>query len=56
MYGWRTFGMLTVPSAFRLFSRKAISIRGGATTVLFSVFAKYFVPSAAFTRMPSLLA
>ncbi len=33
-------GILTVPSAFRLFSRKAISILGGATTVLFKVWAK----------------
>ena len=35
--GESAFGMFTLPSAFRLFSRNAISIRGGATTVLFSV-------------------
>ena len=32
---------VTLPSACRLFSRNAISIRGGATTVLFKVCAKY---------------
>ena len=37
IYGWSTFGMVTVPSACRWFSRNAISIRGGATTVLFRV-------------------
>ena len=37
IYGWSTFGMVTVPSAWRWFSRNAISIRGGATTVLFRV-------------------
>ena len=33
-------GTRTDPSAQRLFSKKAISIRGGATTVLFSVWGK----------------
>ena len=33
-----------------------MSILGGATTVLFSVCARYFCPSAPFTRMLSLLA
>ena len=37
MYGRRTSGIYTEPSAWRWFSRNAISIRGGATTVLFSV-------------------
>ena len=30
IYGCSTSGMVTVPSACRWFSRKAISIRGGA--------------------------
>ena len=47
---------LQLPSAFRLFSRNAISILGGATTVLFSVCARYFLPSCPFTRIFSLLA
>ena len=51
MYIRRTSGMLTVPSAFRLFSRNAISIRGGATTVLFRVCARYFFPSSPLTRI-----
>lgn len=34
------FGILTEPSSLRLFSKNAISIRGGATTVLLSVCAK----------------
>ena len=33
-------GMFSDPSALRLFSKKAMSIRGGATTVLFRVWAK----------------
>ena len=33
-------GILTEPSAHRLFSKKAMSILGGATTVLLSVCAK----------------
>lgn len=37
IYGRSTSGILTVPSALRLFSKNAISIRGGATTVLLSV-------------------
>ena len=41
MYGRRASGMRTLPSAWRLFSRNAMSIRGGATTVLFSVWARY---------------
>ena len=35
-----TSGIFTEPSSLRLFSRKAISIRGGATTVLFRVCGK----------------
>ena len=50
MYGRRASGMRTLPSAWRLFSRNAISIRGGATTVLFSVWARY-LPFSPFTRM-----
>ena len=41
--------MLTLPSSFKLFSKNAISIRGGATTVLFKVCAKYLFPSFPFT-------
>ena len=37
IYGRRTSGILTLPSACRLFSRNAINILGGATTVLFRV-------------------
>ncbi len=44
-------GIRTRPSACRLFSRKAISIRGGATTVLFRVCAKYLRPSSPLTRI-----
>ena len=51
MYGCRASGILTDPSAFRLFSRNAISILGGATTVLFNVCARYFLPSLPFTRI-----
>ena len=40
MYGCSTSGMVTLPSACRWFSRKAISIRGGATQVLFRVWAR----------------
>ena len=40
IYGCNGFGIETVPSAFRLFSKNAINIRGGATTVLFKVCAK----------------
>ena len=40
IYLRRTSGMRIVPSACRLFSKNAISMRGGATTVLFSVCAK----------------
>ena len=40
IYGCSTSGMVTVPSACRWFSRKAISIRGGATQVLFRVWAR----------------
>ena len=56
MYGRSTSGMRTEPSACRLFSRNAISILGGATTVLFSVCAKYLFPSLPFTRIPRRLA
>ena len=37
IYGRRTSGIFMLPSACRLFSRNAISILGGATTVLFKV-------------------
>lgn len=40
MYGLRASGMVTVPSDCRWFSRKAMSILGGATTVLLRVWAK----------------
>lgn len=56
IYGCSTFGMLTLPSAFKLFSRNAINILGGATTVLFKVFAKYLFPSFPLTRIFNLLA
>ena len=56
IYRWSGSGIRMLPSAFRLFSRNAISILGGATTVLFRVWAKYLLPSAALTRMPSRLA
>ena len=36
---------------FKLFSRNAISILGGATTVLFNVCAKYLLPSFPLTRI-----
>lgn len=50
IYGCRAAGIFTEPSALRLFSRKAISILGGATTVLFKVCAKY-LPSFPSTRI-----
>ena len=56
IYRWSGSGIRMLPSGFRLFSKKAISILGGATTVLFKVCAKYLLPSAALTRMPSRLA
>ena len=37
IYGCNTSGILTLPSSLRLFSSKAISILGGATTVLLRV-------------------
>ena len=43
--------MVTVPSACRWFSRKAISIRGGATQVLFSVWASWVLPFSSLKRM-----
>lgn len=51
MYGCNAFGIFTVPSAFKLFSKNAISILGGATTVLFNVCARYFLPSLPLTRI-----
>ena len=56
MYGLNASGIRMLPSACILFSKNAINILGGATTVLFNVCAKYFLPSAPFTRIPSLLA
>ena len=55
MYGRRTSGILTLPSALRLFSRNAMSIRGGATTVLLRVCTRYF-PFSPLTLILSLLA
>lgn len=40
IYGCNGFGILMLPSSLILFSKNAISIRGGATTVLFNVCAK----------------
>src|SRR5699024_4407250 len=56
IYGCSAFGMLTLPSAFKLFSKNAISILGGATTVLFNVWARYFLPPSPLTRIFSLRA
>ena len=39
IYGCKALGTSTLPSACKLFSRKAMSILGGATTVLFRVWA-----------------
>ena len=55
IYGLNATGILTVPSSLRLFSRNAINILGGATTVLLSVCGKY-LPSLPFTRILSRLA
>ena len=44
MYMRSGWGMSMEPSALRLFSRKAISIRGGATTVLFKVWGSNSCP------------
>src|SRR5574344_1103116 len=55
IYGLKLSGILTLPSACKLFSKNAISIRGGATTVLFSVCAKY-LPFSPFTLIFNLLA
>ena len=55
MYGLNASGILTEPSACKLFSRNAINILGGATTVLFNVCARYFSPLP-FTRIFNLLA
>ena len=56
MYGLKTSGITIVPSSWRLFSRKAISILGDATTVLLSVWAKYLLLSSVTILMLSLLA
>ena len=56
IYGCKAFGIFTLPSSFKLFSKKAINILGGATTVLFNVWAKYFLPSLPLIRIPNLLA
>ena len=40
IYGCKALGTSTLPSACKLFSRKAMSILGGATTVLFRVWAR----------------
>ena len=55
IYGLRASGILTLPSAFKLFSRNAMSILGGATTVLLSVWAKC-LPSLPLMRIFSLRA
>lgn len=54
IYGCNTSGIWTVPSFWRLFSKNAINILGGATTVLFNVWAKYFF--SPFTLIFNLLA
>ena len=51
MYGRNASGISTEPSACKLFSKKAINIRGGATQVLFKVCAKYLLPFSSFTRI-----
>ena len=56
IYGVRTAGMVMLPSACRWFSRKAMSIRGGATTVLLRVWGRYILPSPPLTRIFSRLA
>ena len=55
IYILRGSGIFTLPSACSRFSRKAISILGGATTVLFNVWAKY-IPSSPLSLIPNLLA
>ncbi len=40
IYGCKALGTSTLPSACKLFSKKAMSILGGATTVLFRVWAR----------------
>ena len=42
IYGLNASGILTEPSACKLFSKNAIDILGGATTVLFNVCARYY--------------
>ena len=37
IYGCNAFGIFIDPSSFKLFSKNAINILGGATTVLFNV-------------------
>ena len=37
MYGLNASGIFIEPSSFKLFSKNAINILGGATTVLFNV-------------------
>ena len=55
IYGLKASGIFTDPSSFKLFSKNAINILGGATTVLFKVCAKY-LPFSPFTRIFNLLA
>ena len=50
MYGLNATGTFIVPSSFKLFSRNAINILGGATTVLFNVCAKYFPSFTIYTN------
>ena len=45
IYGCNTAGIVTLPSACKWFSTNAISMRGGATTVLLSVCASFVFPS-----------
>ena len=52
----RTLECCSGDLACKLFSKNAISIRGGATTVLFNVFAKCLLPSSARTRICKRLA
>lgn len=44
IYGCKAFGIKIRPSSCKLFSINAISMRGVATTVLFNVCGKYFLP------------
>ena len=53
---WRTFGILTVPSACGLFFKGCNQHTGRCSTVLFRVCARYLLPSGAFYTNSRLLA